>query len=145
MSANSFWTPNRLQRYVNEGLIRRRNQTPAAGVAANRTRPASAPAVRLASGVYRGEPITIEPAPGNNGVARLGARPAARLMRNVPGGPVTVEPAAANNGVARLMSPEESTTYRLPTRSNSSRQGGKRKTRKGGRRASKKSRRVNRK
>ena len=69
----------------------------------------------------------------------------ARVMRNLSGGPVYVEPAATSNGVARLMSPEESTTWRAHTRSNSSKQGGKQKTRKSKRRGSKKSRRVHRK
>ena len=68
----------------------------------------------------------------------------ARLMRNVAAAPVNVPVAASSNGVARLRSPEESTTFRLPTSSNSSK-GGKRKTRKSKRRASKKSRRVHRK
>ena len=76
-----------------------------------------------------------------------GAQPARLASGVYTGEPITMEPAAANNGVARLMSPEASTTWRPPTRSNSSKQGGKRKTRKakGKRRASKKSRRVNRK
>ncbi len=69
----------------------------------------------------------------------------ARLMRNVAAAPVNVPVAASSNGVARLRSPEESTTFRLPTSSNSSKQGGKRKTRRSKRRASKKSRRVHRK
>ncbi len=69
----------------------------------------------------------------------------ARLARNLPAQPpIEVPVAASSNGVARLRSPEESTTYRLPTSSNSSK-GGKRKTRKSKRRSSKKSRRVNRK
>jgi hypothetical protein len=79
-------------------------------------------------------------------IQRLLGNQGARLMRNVPAAPVNVPVAASSNGVARLMSPEESTTYKVPTRSNSSKQGGKRTRKsKSKRKGSKKSRRAHRK
>ena len=149
MASNSFWTPNRLQRYVNEGLIRRRNQPPVARVA-NAPGPA-----RLASGVPAREPITIEPAPSSNGVARLGFRRATNnrsrelqnVIRRLLSAPNDAQ-VASNNRVEANNNPSST----VPRNKNNNApndprivDGGRRRTRKAKRRASKKSRRVNRK